>query len=428
MSSSLPATASYTVTPSGKSYNRWLSIYLAILIGKFGEWIPGLSVIPLAKITFLMVAVGYYRVRKQLPPVPVRKLPLAQSAIYFLSLALISIFFTVYPSKSVSESYAIVITLASVVILLKVTHTIGDLERLFFGLTIAVASLTMATIFSYAGGRAQINGNFDPNDLAYTLVTILPIIRALASSVTKRRMLLNGLAVATIGAVLLTGSRGAVLALGLEVLLVVAFPLSFAKDGDLKRFHPLRFIVTFGIVIGLAVALWGYLPTEIRERVATLVNLHDDYNMSSSKDGRSEIWSRDIEAAWQRPIGYGLGTSEYVNGFTGGHYRAPHNSFIQALVELGVLGVVLLALSYLSTLVRLGKISRRVGGSQRAPPAPKAALYGRALRISVAANLVAGFFLSHAYDVLLFVMIAISAALLRIEGASAIQEARVTPT
>ena len=421
--SSASDAGTFLVAPRGNVQNLWLSIYVAILIGKFGEWIPGLASVPLAKLAFLLTVVFTFRARKNLPTVVVRNLPIAWPGIYFLALALISVVFSVYKGKSVMESYSVAITLLSLILLLKVTQTIADLERIFFALTVAAAGLALATIFSYAGGRAQINGNFDPNDLAYGLVTILPIIRALAVTATKhiQSQILNGLAAATVGAVLLTGSRGGVVAIALEVLLIVAFPLSFAKGGGLKRFHPLRFIVTIGLVVGLILAMWGYVPMEIRQRVATLVELQDDYNMTSAKDGRSGIWTRDVAAVWERPIGYGLGTSEYVNGITGGHYRAPHNSFIQALVEEGALGGVLLSLGYLVALVQLGKVTGR-GGPARAPPNPKALLYARALRVSVAANLVAGFFLSHAYDALLWIVIGICATLVRIDRTPAVRK------
>ena len=261
----------------------------------------------------------------------------------------------------------------------------------------------------------EINANFDPNDLAYGLVSILPIIRVLGMTVTKRRWLFNGMVVATIVAVLLTGSRGGALALVLEIMLLVAFPLGFTKNGALKRFHVVRFIVVIGAIAGLCAAMWGFLPMETRERAATLLDLQDDYNMTSSKDGRTEIWRRDIEAVWQRPIGYGLGSSEYVNGLIGGHYRAPHNIFVQSFVELGILGLILFAASYSVTFLQTGKISRlgKVGGDISRT---KAAVYARALRIGLAANLVAGFFLSHAYDALPWILIAICAALVRIAG------------
>jgi O-antigen ligase len=296
-----------------------------------------------------------------------------------------------------------------------VTQTLDDLERLFKGLTVAAGGLALATIFSYSGGRAQINSNFDPNDLAYGLVSILPMIRVLGMTATKRRSLFNGMVVATIIAVLLTGSRGGVLALVVEVLLLVAFPLGFAKNGGLKRFHLGRFVIVIAVIAALCAAMWGFLPMEARERAATLLELQNDYNMTSSKDGRTEIWRLDIAAVWQRPIGYGLGSSEYVNGLIGGHYRAPHNVFVQSFVELGIPGLTLFVLSYLVTFWRTGKVSR-LGKSGAEGSGAKAALYARALRVGLAANLVAGFFLSHAYDALPWILIAICAALVRIGG------------
>lgn len=414
MNSAVSAEGYIGPTPS-RAPILWLSIFIAIVAGRYAEWVPGLASVPLAKVAFLMALVSTMRARDHLPKVGVLKVPIAKPAIAFLSLAIISVAFSVYKSQSLNQIYGVIVSLMSLVLLVKVTQTLDDLSRLFGGLTVAAGGLALATIFSYSGGRAQINSNFDPNDLAYGLVSILPMIRVLGMTAGKRRSIFNGMVFATVIAVLLTGSRGGVLALVVEILLLVAFPLAFAKSGGLKRFHPGRFVVVIGVIAGLCAAMWGFLPMEARERAATLLELQNDYNMTSSKDGRTEIWRLDIAAVWQRPIGYGLGSSEYVNGLIGGHYRAPHNVFVQSFVELGVLGVVLFTLSYLVTFMRTGKVSRL--GKVGAPPADtKAALYARALRVGLAANLVAGFFLSHAYDALPWILIAICAALVRIAG------------
>lgn len=89
----------------------------------------------------------------------------------------------------------------------------------------------------------------------------------------------------------------------------------------------------------------------------------------------------------------------------------------QVFAELDVLGGVLLALSCLIALAQLAKVSGR-GGSASAAPGPRAALNARALCVSVAANLAAGFFLSYAYDTVLWIVIVICAALVRIAEAS----------
>jgi O-antigen ligase len=407
--------AEYVGSTPSKAPILWLSIFIAIVAGRYAEWVPGLASIPLAKVAFLLALVSTLRARDYLPKVRVLTVPIAKPAICFLSLAIISIAFSVYKSQSLNQVYGVIVSLMSFVLLVKVTQTLDDLERLFKGLTVAAGGLALATIFSYSGGRAQINSNFDPNDLAYGLVSILPMIRVLGMTATKRRSLFNGMVVATIIAVLLTGSRGGVLALVVEVLLLVAFPLGFAKNGGLKRFHLGRFVIVIAVIAALCAAMWGFLPMEARERAATLLELQNDYNMTSSKDGRTEIWRLDIAAVWQRPIGYGLGSSEYVNGLIGGHYRAPHNVFVQSFVELGIPGLTLFVLSYLVTFWRTGKVSR-LGKSGAEGSGAKAALYARALRVGLAANLVAGFFLSHAYDALPWILIAICAALVRIGG------------
>jgi O-antigen ligase len=393
----------------------WLGIFIAIVAGRYGEWVPGLASIPLAKVAFLMALIATFRAT-YLPKVSALKVPIAKPAIFFLSLAMFSISFSVFRGQSLNQVYSVVVSLISLLLVVKVTQTLDDLAALFLGLAVAAAGLAMATIFSYSGGRAQINGNFDPNDLAYGLVTILPIIWALGATVAKRRWMFKVMVAAAAVAVLLTGSRGGVMALVLELVLLVAFPLAFAKDGSLKRFGIIRFIGVLGATAGLCAALWGFLPFEARERAATLLNLGDDYNMTSSKDGRTEIWRRDLDAVWERPIGYGLGSSEFVNGLMGGHFRAPHNVFIQSFVELGIPGLGLFVTSYLVALFRTGKLSR-VGRATGPPQSIRAALYARALRVSLVANLVAGFFLSHAYDALPWVLIAVCAALVRVGSA-----------
>lgn len=400
--------------PPSRAPILWLSIFIAIIAGRYAEWVPGLSSVPIAKIAFLFALIATLRAR-DLPQIRVYRLPIAKPAIYFLSLAAISVVFSVFKSQSLNQMYGVVVSLMSFVLLVKVTQSLEDLRRLFLGLTVAAAGLALATIFSYTGGRAQINSNFDPNDLAYGLVTILPLIRSLAVMATRRRWMFNGMVAATIVAVLLTGSRGGTMALALELVLLAAFPLGFAKNGGLKRFQLGRFIVVMAAAAALGSALWGFLPMEARERAATLLALQDDYNMTSSKDGRTEIWRQDIDAVWERPIGYGLGASEYVNGLMGGHYRAPHNIFIQSLVELGILGFTLFVVSYSVALLRTGRVSR-LGVAGSSLPLSTAALYARALRVALSANLVAGFFLSHAYDALPWILIAVCTALVRIAG------------
>lgn len=397
------------------THNTWLAIYVAVLVGKFADWVPALTGVPLAKIAIAFTLLFAWRARDALPPVRVRSLPIARAPVAFFVLAIVSFVYSAYKSASLADSYGIAIYLISFVLLLKVTQTLRDVERLLGALCIAAAGLAVAIVFTYHGGRATLNQNFDPNDLAYGLVTVFPIIRALAVVAKKtRRVLLHALSAVALIAILLTGSRGGAIGLALVVLLLVAFPLAFDKSGELKRFQLGRFVAVLAVLGVLATLLWGFLPAESRAQMATLLDLKHDYNAGSAAGSRTAIWSRDLAQAWKRPIGYGVGTSEYVNGISGGGYHVAHNSYLQSFVELGIPGFALFCASYLVTLRQLGRVSGLA--SRRAPTgeAAKASLYARALRIALAGNLVAAFFLSQAYAPLLWMLIAICAALVRI--------------
>jgi len=115
------------------------------------------------------------------------------------------------------------------------------------------------------------------------------------------------------------------------MLLLVAFPIGYTKTGQLKPFRIGRFVFVLAVTAAAGAALWGYLPQESRERMATLLDLKNDYNAGDSTASRSAIWLRNSGAVLSRPIGYGLGTSEYVDSLTGGAYRALHKRHLRAL-------------------------------------------------------------------------------------------------
>ena len=398
------------------AYNIWLAIFLAVLVGKAAEWVPGMTGIPLVKIAFVFTALYAYRARASFVPVPVRSLRIARPAIAFLILSILSIFFSIYKSFTLLSIQISIIYLLSFTVLIKITQTQRDVERLLIALAIAGVSLSVGLLFSYSGGRAHINGNFDPNDIAYELDTLLPLVWALRGGRSKsHRLLLNLAAAAMVAAVLLTGSRGGAIGLGVVLLATTAFPLDIAKNGQLKQFAATGMLVRWGLIALMGVAVWGHLPQESQERLLTLLDLKHDYNADpNSNASRTVLWRRDIGLALQRPIGYGMGCASAVDGLNGGQYRTAHNSLVQAFVELGALGLWLYLATYYVTWRELGRIT--AVGRLQAPDkeSSQVALYARAFRIALAGNLAAGFFLSQAYSASLWMLIAVCAAFVRI--------------
>jgi O-antigen ligase len=399
-----------------------MALLLIVMVGKFTEWVPGLSGLPLAKIAFFFTAVYAYRVRDKLVPVRVRSLRIAKPALAFFVLQIVSVFFSIYKSNTLISSQASFIYLVAFVVLVKITQSLRDVERMLVALAISAVSLALGVLFNYGGGRAHINANFDPNDIAYALDTLLPMVVALGVAESKRRKwLAYGIALVMVLVILLTGSRGGALGLGVVVLAMTAYPFGFAKKtGALRGFAPGGMLVKLAFLGLLGVIAWGNLPGETQERLQTLLDLEHDYNADPNlNSSRTVLWKRDIGLALERPIGYGMGSAPAADGMAGGQFRTAHNSFVQAFIELGVLGLLLYVYSYFITWKELGKIAaagRRPGVDHETA---KAALYARALRVGLAGNLVSGFFLSQAYSSVLWMVVAICAAFVRIAGPDA---------
>ena len=70
-------------TPS-KAPIVWLSIFIAIVAGRYAEWVPGLASVPLAKVAFLLALVSTLRARDYLPKIRVIRM-LDRQASHLLS-------------------------------------------------------------------------------------------------------------------------------------------------------------------------------------------------------------------------------------------------------------------------------------------------------------------------------------------------------
>ena len=418
-SADAPLLRAEAALPAVGAHHTWMAVLLIVMIGKVTEWVPGITGLPLAKIAFFFTVAYWARERQKLVPVRVTSLRIAKPVITFFALSILSVFFSIYKSYTLIESEASAILLITFVVLLKITQTMRDVERMLLALVGSAMSLTVGVLVNYSGGRAHINEHFDPNDVAYVLDALLPVVIAYGVAHSRRgKWLAYGFALTMTLAILLTGSRGGAIGLAAVALALFAYPLNFSKTGELRGFAPGGMIVKLALLGVLGVAIWGSLPGDTRERLTTLADLQHDYNAGNSNASRTVLWRRDIGLALQRPIGYGLGSAAAADGRAGGQYRTAHNSFVQAFLELGVLGLVLFVSSYIVTSRELGRISLR---GQRKPvdrETAKAALYARALRIALLGTVAAGFFLSQAYSSCLWMILAICASLARASGSA----------
>jgi O-antigen ligase len=392
-------------------------VLLIVMVGKAGEWVPLLSGLPVLKITFVIAALYVNRVQMLYAPVRVTSLPIARVAIGFLTLGILSIVFSVYKSTTLIAIYPALIYIVSFVMLVKTTQNLKDVERLLIGLAVAGCSLSIAELIDYHGGRASINRNFDPNDLAYALDSLLPVVLALRGSTWGlRRFVVAALALAMVVAVLLTASRGGLLGLIAVMVAYSAFPLELTRDGHLMKFHGARLLWRLGLAALVGACFFTFLPSATKERLATLLHPDQDYNTSTTlNSSRLVMWRRDTLLAIERPIGYGMGTAPAVDGIYGhGQYRTVHNSVIQAFLELGALGLYLYLASYYVAWRELGRITTEYARAGPNREDAKVAVYARALRQALIGSFVAGFFLSQAYSAGLWMVLAVCCAFVRV--------------
>src|SRR3984885_13343987 len=146
----IPGTSAKTPT---RAYVIWTVILIALMVGKVGDWVPGLSSIPLVKIAYLFAAISaYFGAGAALAPAKIRSSRIARAALIFLGLAIASFVFSIYKSSTVSNSLYILIVLLTIMLMLRVTQTLWDVEKLLLGFAMAGVSLSVGLVLNYHCG------------------------------------------------------------------------------------------------------------------------------------------------------------------------------------------------------------------------------------------------------------------------------------
>jgi O-antigen ligase len=270
------------------------------------------------------------------------------------------------------------------------------------------------------------SSTYDPNDLALLLVMLLPLLLYLMStSRPLTQMLISGFMIVSLYGIVLTQSRAGFLALiGVGTLFLVRSRLSSMSKVTIA----LAAVVVFGMLA--SGAYW--------DRMATIGNPESELDRTGA--GRTEIWKTGLVLLATHPLGLGIDgfvTAEglYHGGI--GKWSAAHNSFLQIGVELGVAGLIVFLLMIARTLQDLRTLQAKpkkitVPGDLRKQEEARGSpnLIGplaAALEISLWGFVMGGFFLSQAYSGLLYIVLALSLACMRLanQGQISVQRPNV---
>ena len=384
------------------------ALLILISVGRLPELLTFLAPLHVGKIAVLWAVAAIIAGPRDIGNAPVFDQRLARLLVVWFGFAVVSVLWSVWRSYSLGFLFGgLLINMILFFVLARTTTNIRTL-RFYAGTLLLAAGLLSVTAarvaLTSAEGRIAVSGAYDPNDLAMVLVMLLPLAVAwlFALRGMGRAVMLLLCGVMLVGT-LLTGSRGGFLGLVAvgAYLCCARLPRSDGKLG--ARFTPGKFAAAALAVIVLLAAT----PASVWERIGSMGSLEQDYNLTDST-GRIAIWERGLEAMIARPWGYGVKAFEAVEGRQGGRYKAAHNIWIEIGVELGVQGIVLLAL-VLGTAFGIARHVRLQ--PPRGPPHHWVLPVALGLRGALIGYLVTGFFLSAAYASVFFAVLGVFAGL-----------------
>ena len=400
-------------------------LYAWICVGRPQEIVPELIVLRLGLLTGGLALVAWLHAPGGFAEKIPLDAPIVRDVMLLVGLSVLTVPISIWPAHSVL--YLFNVFLKTVLLFLLVIYwsrTIDDVRRLLWVYCLGSVSLVIPGVLSGHAGQERYSLDqlsYDANDIALLQVMAIPLILYLYSTSGRYgRWISVGMVTLCLYGIILTQSRGGFLAL-VVVGGLILWRSSMSRAAKL-RIAALGLLV-FGVLAGTA---W-------KERILTMWDPQTEYDQTAG--GRTDLWKASLVLLAKRPWGVGIDnfvTAEGLSHGGSGKWSAPHNTFFQVGVELGVVGLAIFIHMLARTLrsLRLIKISikppklpvlvRRL--PMRPPRAPAQELdesghlyqLAEALEMTLYGFIVAGFFLSHAYSAMLYIMLALGLVFTRL--------------
>ncbi len=300
----------------------------------------------LGLLAFLVGVAAVARGRRMRPP----NLVLVLAAVFAAWMAL-TCFWSIAPEATVSKAITFAQLLAMAWLVWEFARS-GRQDMILLRAYVAGASVAaIATIVRYVQSqqtyyRRYAAAGFDPNDLGLTVALSIPLALyvSLRTRGAVRYACWAAIALAE-SAVLLSGSRTALIAS------FAAFTFAALRWRERDTSQRVASVVLLALLV---VGLVRLAPAASRARFSTL---HTEV-AQGSLHGRTRIWKTGLKALKQRPIA-GIGVGAYptaVRPWLGvpaipGHEYVAHNTFLSVLVEGGMVGFALFALTLIAAAV-----------------------------------------------------------------------------
>jgi len=301
--------------------------------------------------------------------------------------------------------------------------TVSRFRQLAWGLTLMTVPISSFALVNYVSGKfllgttdrivgyeAALTSN--PNDLALTLNLILPLILTLlwlTRGPLLRAVLLTVLGL-DIAGVILSFSRG-----GFITLVVILAITSARLLRSRRRAWGIALLTIFFLCLPL-------LPGSYWHRMATITDIESDE--TGSAQARRENTLGAVRWVLAHPIvGAGLGENMLaLNEEVGSTWRDVHNVYLQYAVDLGLPGLALFLALFWTCFTAATAARSAVGPSRGARDLTQ---FAQAIRLSLIAFGVAGFFHPVAYHFYFYYLAGLASAL-RLAGQRVRSQTRLT--
>lgn len=398
--------------PSESRRGDALLLIAAILcadnIGRLHELSLSLDRIPMAKLLLPMGALALVLSQDPMGRLKALRTPPALAFGAYVAAMALSVPTSLVGFDSLNFLVHFLYSAVPLVILLSCApRTTRDLEVLLRAMTIAVVvfggMLLLKKATGGGGSRVSSSSTYDPNDVALFAVVCLPAAALVLRSASRmwRWIAVAGMAMAIV-IVLLSASRGGMIAMGVVILaMVLVYRRGLPRRWKLAIF-PL-----------LAISLL-FAPKVFWDRFDSLSSVSNDYNFTS-ETGRIEIWKRGFNTFLRRPItGSGVDQFQTADGLApervndyDRRWAAAHNVVVQVGVELGLAGLIPFVLIFVTTRTATRRARTLAAGGQ---VDPRLADIGTAIELAMLGFWVSAMFLSVGYGPVMLTLTALGIA------------------
>ena len=266
----------------------------------------------------------------------------------FVCFSFMSVLWSVDPDMTLDRTWMYSMQLAFLWLVLQIVESQEDMNIVMGGYVIGSVLASSVNLHAFDAGQQTIanSGRYsaatlDPNEFALTVALSIPMAWYLGFS--AKRPIVRGFfllcPLIMIPGVILTGSRGATVAMCAALLII---PLCFNRIGALTK----------GIVVatGISAIVGGVtlLPESTLKRLASI----GPEAMTGSMAGRREIWAAGWEQFKDHPI-FGVGTGGFAQSISLANSQNPvaHNTYLSVATELGVVGFLIYFLALVSMML-----------------------------------------------------------------------------